>query len=121
MRKPQMYQFEYLRRLDDVFFLGLKGPRGGIWSFPLTVADTTRLMDAFDRSRGAPVHGQRDAAWQTAREEVKQAAYVGIPAVQVIAERLGTSVEEATAWWERMQAEASAGDGGVPGAGEPPG
>jgi hypothetical protein len=26
MRKPATYQFEYLRRSDGVFFIGLKGP-----------------------------------------------------------------------------------------------
>ena len=51
MRKFQMYRFEYLRRIDDGIFLGLKGPRGGIRSFPLPVADMIRLTEAYFRSR----------------------------------------------------------------------
>jgi hypothetical protein len=110
MREPATYRLEYVHRHGGLFLVGLKGPRGGIRSFPLTRADMARLVDAYSRGCGTSPHpGRAAAAWYTARQEVQQAEG-GIPAVRVIAVYLGISIEEATAWWERKQAEAAAND-----------
>lgn len=53
MRRPQPYRFEYLRRCDGMFFVALRGPRGGGRAFPLTQADLIRLIDAYRASCGA--------------------------------------------------------------------
>jgi DNA-binding transcriptional regulator YhcF (GntR family) len=58
MPKAHAYQFDYLRRRDDTFFLGLKGPHGGIQPFPLTKEDMTGLIEAYLDARSAGTLGQ---------------------------------------------------------------
>jgi hypothetical protein len=113
MSKSQTFRFEYLRREDDIFFLGLKGPRGGIHSFPLAKEDMTRLRDAYFRNRGAPPREEREAQHQAARQRMQQTAGVaggdvGIPITLFIAERLGMSLEEVTAWEQLRRDDAQA-------------
>lgn len=86
-----------------------KGPRGGVRSFPLTRADMARLVDTYSRSRGPSPRPERAAARHTTRQEGARAER-GIPAERVIAEYLGISIEDAMAWWEHKQAEATAND-----------
>jgi hypothetical protein len=113
MPKSQTYRFEYLRREGDVFFLGLRGPRGGIHSFSLAKEDVGRLLDAYFRARGAPPQEEREASRQAAEETMRQAVKAAsgddsIPIEVVIAAYKGISLEEATAWWEQKVAEAPA-------------
>ncbi len=114
MSKSQTYRFEYLRRENDTYFLGLRGPRGGIHSFSLTKEDVSNLVDAYFRARGAPPWEEREAQHQAVRQRMQQTAGVaggdvGIPRTLFIAERLGMSGEDATAW-EQLRRELLPGD-----------
>jgi hypothetical protein len=87
-------------------------------------ADRVEIEFGQERCAGCVEREEREASsWQAAREEVKDPAFVGVPAVRVIAQRLGVSIEEAMAWWERMRAETAATRPGAPdafaGDGEP--
>jgi hypothetical protein len=68
MSKPLMYQLEYLRCEGEVFFLGLKGPRGGVRCFPFSSAEMIRLMDAYLCARGVPGWQEGEALWQRQAE-----------------------------------------------------
>lgn len=62
---------------------------------------------------GALARDEREVQHQVARQRMQQSVSgdggdVSIPITTLIAERLGMSVEEATAWWEEKLGEASA-------------
>lgn len=104
MRRPQPYRFEYLRCVDGVLFVGLRGPRGGGRAFPLTHTDLIRLIDAYRDSCGAAAASVWEAAGCRVGEESIGTGDGGIPAAPVIVERGGSSIEEATAGREEQRA-----------------
>jgi hypothetical protein len=79
---------------------------------PLSAVEMILLLDAYFRTLSAvdnDPNGARPGVYRyLEREQLDPPEPIGIPAVRVIAERLGISEQAAAAWWDRKQAEAQA-------------